>query len=95
MRTSPGCHALTRIEIRTESFVAKAGVQLPVLYIRKKRPKEGPTQDQFLSSIPWYPEVQWELPPTATENDIPKYILCVTSKVPPARVDTTKRNPAM
>ena len=73
----------------------EARAQLPVLYILKKPPKEDLTSDQSLSSIPWYPQVQWENTPTSTENDRPNCILSVTSKVPAARLDTTKRDPAL
>ena len=62
---------------------------------QKKRPKEEPPQDQLLSSIPWYPEVQWETTPILTGNDRTNCILSVTSKVPPARLDTTERDPAL
>ena len=73
----------------------EARAQLPVLYILKKPPKEDLTSDQSLSSIPWYPQVQWETTPTSTENDRPNCILSVTTKVPAARLDTTKRDPAL
>ena len=73
----------------------EARAQLPVLYILKKPPKEDLTSDQSLSSIPWYPQVQWENTPTSTENDRPNCILSVTTKVPAARLDTTKRDPAL
>ena len=73
----------------------EARAQLPVLYILKKSPKEDLTSDQSLSSIPWYPQVQWENTPTSTENDRPNCILSVTTKVPVARLDTTKRDPAL
>ena len=73
----------------------EARAQLPVLYILKKPPKEDLTSDQSLSSIPWYPQVQWENTPTSTENDRPNCILSVTTKFPAARLDTTKRDPAL
>ena len=73
----------------------EARAQLPVLYILKKRPKEISTSEHSLSSIPWYPQVQWETTPTSTENDKPNCILSVTTKVPPARLDITKRDPAL
>ena len=73
----------------------EARAQLPVLYILKKPPKEDLTSDQSLSSIPWYPQVQWENTPTSTENDRPNCIISVTTKVPAARLDTTKRDPAL
>ena len=73
----------------------EARAQLPVLYILKKSPKEDLTSDQSSSSIPWYPQVQWENTPTSTENDRPNCILSVTTKVPAARLDTTKRDPAL
>ena len=73
----------------------EARAQLPVLYILKKPPKEDLTSDPSLSSIPWYPQVQWETTPTSTENDRPNCILSVTTKVPAARLDTTKRDPAL
>ena len=73
----------------------EARAQLPVLYILKKPPKEDLTSDQSLTSIPWYPQVQWENTPTSTENDRPNCILSVTTKVPAARLDTTKRDPAL
>ena len=73
----------------------EARAQLPVLYILKKPPKEDLTPDPSLSSIPWYPQVQWGTTPTSTENDRPNCILSVTTKVPAARLDTTKRDPAL
>ena len=73
----------------------EARAQFPVLYILKKPPKEDLTSDPSLSSIPWYPQVQWETTPTSTENDRPNCILSVTTKVPAARLDTTKRDPAL
>ena len=73
----------------------EARAQLPVLYILKKPPKKDLTSDPSLSSIPWYPQVQWETTPTSTENDRPNCILSVTTKVPAARLDTTKRDPAL
>ena len=78
-----------------QSFQPGARVQLPVLYILKKPPKEDLTSDQSLTSIPWYPQVQWETTPTSTENDRPNCILSVTTKVPAARLDTTERDPAL
>ena len=39
--------------------------------------------------------MQWETTPTSTENDRPNCILSVTTKVPAARLDTTKRDPAL
>ena len=48
-----------------------------------------------MSSIPWYPHVQWETTPTSTENERPNCILIVTTKVPPARLATTRRDPAL
>ena len=66
-----------------------------MLYILKKRPKEDSTSEHLLSSIPWYPQVQWETTPTSTEDAKPNCILSVTTKVPPARLDTTKRDRAM
>ena len=74
---------------------AEARTQLPGLYILKWKPNEEPTQDQPLDAIPWYPEMQWETTPTLTENDRPNCILSVTTKVPPARLDTTEREPAL
>ena len=74
---------------------AEARAQLPMLYILKRQPKEKPATDQSFSSIPWYPEVQWETTPTSTESDRPNCILSVTTKVPPALLDTTKRDTAL
>ena len=73
----------------------EAKAQLPVLYILKKPPKEDLTSDPSLSSIPWYPQVQWETTPTSTEDDRPNCILSVTTKVPAARLDTIQRDPAL
>ena len=73
----------------------EARAQLPVLYILKKRPKAEPQQDQSANSIPWYPQVQWETTPTSNENEKPNCILSVTTKVPPARLDTYQRDPAL
>ena len=46
---------------------AEARAQLPMLYILKRQPKEKPATDQSFSSIPWYPEVQWETTPTSID----------------------------
>ena len=73
----------------------EAKAQLPVLYILKKPPKEDLTSDPSLSSIPWYPQVQWETTPTSTEDDRPNCILSVMTKVPAARLDTIQRDPAL
>ena len=73
----------------------EARAQLPVLYILKKRPKEDSTSEHPLSSIPWYPQVHWETTPTSIEDAKPNCILSVTTKVPPARLDTTKPDPAL
>ena len=45
-----------------------------------------------MNSIPWYLDVQWEATPTSNGNDRPNCILSVTTKVPSARLDTTKRD---
>ena len=74
---------------------AEAQAQLHVLYILKKRPKEESTPDQSLNSIPWYPEEQWETTPTSTENDGSNCFLSITTKMPQARLDTFKRDPAL
>ena len=66
-----------------------------MLYILKKPPKEDLTSDPSLSSIPWYPQVQWETTPTSTEDDRANCILSVTTKVPAARLDTIQRDPAL
>ena len=76
-------------------LLPEARAQLPVLYNLKKRPKENSTSDPNLKSIPWYQQVQWETTPTSTEDDRPNCILSVTTNVPPARLDTTKRDPAL
>ena len=73
----------------------EARAQLPVLYILKRPPKEDLTADPSLSSIPWYPQVQWETTPTSTEDDRPNCILSITTKVPAARLDTIQRDPAL
>ena len=72
----------------------EARAQLPVLYILK-RLKDDSTSEHSLSSIPWYPQVQWETTPMSTEDDRPNCILSVTTKLPPARLDTTKCDPAL
>ena len=76
-------------------FLPEARAHIPVLYILKKRPKEDSTSEQSLSSIKWHPHVQWETTPTSTENERPNCILSVTTKVPRARLDTTRRDPAL
>ena len=82
LKISPQCQTVTKC------------AKLPVLYILKKQPEEGPEPDQSLNSIPWYPEVQSETTPISTESDRPNCILSVTTKVPPARLDT-KRDAAL
>ena len=69
--------------------------ELPVLYILKKKIKEESTQDLSSNSIPWYPQIQWETTATSTEDETPNCILSKTTKVPPARLDTNNRNPAL
>ena len=72
----------------------EARARLPLLYILQKKrknnqPKE-PTED-----IPWYPEIQWETTPTMEEDERPNRILSITTRVPPARIDTTKPDPTL
>ena len=74
---------------------AEARARLPVLHVLKMQPKKEPATDQSLNSIPWYPEVQWETTPTSIKNDRPNCILSITTKVPPACLNTTRRNPAL
>ena len=75
-------------------FPPEARAQLPLLYIlqkkRKSKQPEEPTGD-----TPWYPEIQWETTPTLEENERPNRILSITTRVPPARIDTTKPDPTL
>ena len=73
----------------------EARAQLPVLYILRKRPKNESTSGSNSNFVPWYPQVQWETTPTSTEDDRLNCMLSVTTKVPPARLDTTERDPAL
>ena len=50
---------------------------------------------QSLNSVPLYPEVQWETAPTLIERDNLNCTLFVTTKVSPARLDTTERDLAL
>ena len=72
----------------------EARAQLPLLYIlqkkRKSKQPEEPTGD-----TPWNPEIQWETPPTLEEDEQPNQILSITTRVPPARIDTTKPDPTL
>ena len=54
---------------------------------------QDPTPAQLLDTTPWFPEDQWGTTPTTGEYNRPNCIL--TTKVRPARVDTTKRNPKL
>ena len=42
-----------------------------------------------------YPEFQWETTPTLEEDERPNRILSITTRVPPARIDTTKPDPTL
>ena len=75
-------------------LLAEARAQLPVLYIRKKPRKES-LEDQSVDSIPWYPQVQWEMTPTTLDDARPSCIFSVTTKLPPAHIDTVERDPAL
>ena len=62
-------------------------VQLPLLYILKKRRKDN-TQEEPPGEIPWYPQIQWETTPTLEENERPNCIMSIKTGAPPARIDT-------
>ena len=65
----------------------EARARLPLLYNLQKKQKnkspEKPTGD-----TPWYPEIQWETTPTLEEDNRPNRILSITTRVPPARINT-------
>ena len=72
----------------------EARAQLPLLYIlQKKRKSKQPEEPTRIT--PWYPETQWETTPTLEENERPNRILSITTRVPPARIDTTKPDPTL
>ena len=70
----------------------EARAQLPLLYILRKESKHRPVDEQA-GDIPWYPQIQWETTPTVDETDRPSHILSITTKVPPARINTTEPYP--
>ena len=72
----------------------EARAQLPLLYILGKRPKTS-LQEPLVNGAPWYPQVQWEVTPTTDEDHRPTHILSITTKVPPARLDTEKPDPML
>ena len=75
-------------------FPPEAHSQLPLLYNFGKRPKNKPPEDST-GSTPWYPQIQWETTPTIDEDHRPNRILCITTGVPPARLDTTEPDPTL
>ena len=72
----------------------EARAQLPLLYILGKEPKTKPPEDST-GSAPWYPQVQWETTPTRVEDRRPNHILSITTRVPPAHLDTTEPDPTL
>ena len=72
----------------------EARAQLPLLYILRKEQKHKPAEEPA-SGTPWYPQIQWEATPTIDEDQRPNCILSITTKMPPARLDTVEPDPAV
>ena len=72
----------------------EARARLPLLYILQKKRKNNQPKEPT-GDIPWYPEIQWETTPTMEEDERPNRILSITTRVPPARIDTTKPDPTL
>ena len=72
----------------------EARAQLPLLYILRKEKMHEPAEEPA-SGTPWYPQIQWEATPTIDEDQRPNYILSITIKMPPARLDTVEPDPAI
>ena len=68
--------------------------RLPLLYILQKKRKNNQPKEPT-GDIPWYPEIQWETTPTKEEDERPNRILSITTRMPPARIDTTKPDPTL
>ena len=71
----------------------EARAQLPFWYILRKKSKQQPVDEQA-GDIPWYPQTQWETTPTIDEDDS-SHILRITTRVPKARLYTTKPDPTL
>ena len=73
---------------------SEAKARLPLLYILQKKRKNNQPNEPT-GDIPWYPEIQWETTPTMEADERPNRILSITTRVPPARIDTTKPDPTL
>ena len=72
----------------------EARARLPLLYILQKK-QRNKSLEESTGSTPWYPEIQWETTPTLEEDERPNRILSNTTRVPPARIDTTEPDPTL
>ena len=72
----------------------EARTQLPLLYILRKELKCKPTE-QPASGTPWYSQIQWLATPTVDEDQRPNHIFSITTRMPPARLDTAAPDPAL
>ena len=70
-----------------EDHPAEVRVQLPLLYILKKKRKDN-TQEEPPGETPWYPQIQWKTTPTLEENQRPNCIMSIKTRAPSARIDT-------
>ena len=93
--TEPYLDKHRRLKPDHSEVPAEALDKLPVLYTLRKELKQTPVENQSDGTIPWYPQVQWEMTTTLDEDDWPNRILSITTKRPPARLDTTERDPTL
>ena len=73
---------------------SEARVRLPLLYILQKKQKNK-SLEESTGDTPWYPEIQWETTSTLEEDERSNRILSITTRVPPARIDTTEPDPTL
>ena len=76
-------------------FPAETRALLRVVYLLQKEQKREPAEDLSCDTNPWYPQLQWEMTSTVGDDDRPNFILSVSAKMSPARLDTVERNPAL
>ena len=72
----------------------EARARLPLLYILQKEPKSKLPEEPS-GNAAWYPQIQWETTLTLEEDERPNHILSITTKTPPARIDTAEPDPTL
>ena len=81
----------TQTNMDNPELPPEARVQHPALFIIQKETKTEPRLREPSYATSLYSDIQWETTPTKDETDRSHCILCITSKVPLARLDTNER----